>query len=162
MKQKYPFALLLLSVTLFSCKPKKAENLEEMARLATRPEAVLVKTVKLEKSTFYHELISNVVFNKTTNKAGIFKNAEVKTNAQVWVKNDLDGIAPFTPMNRSGYLFYHDDCLYCVLEAKEFSDAYGTASEQNKTSTKYLRKMATAFSSVNEFSNPVIMKVHLK
>ena len=103
-----------------------------------------------------------VVFNKTTNKAGIFKNTEVKTNAQVWVKNDLDGIAPFTPMNRSGYLFYHDDCLYCVLEAKEFSDAYGTASEQNKTSTKYLRKMAPAFSSVNEFSNPVIMKVHLK
>jgi multidrug efflux pump subunit AcrA (membrane-fusion protein) len=59
MKQKYPLALLLFSITFFSCKPKPAENLEEMARLAARPEAVLVKTVKLEKSTFYHELISN-------------------------------------------------------------------------------------------------------
>jgi RND family efflux transporter MFP subunit len=59
MKQKFPLALVLLLVIPFSCKPKKSENLEEMARLAARPEAVLVKTVKLEKSTFYHELISN-------------------------------------------------------------------------------------------------------
>ena len=59
MKLRYPLALLLFSTIIFSCKPKKAENLEEMARLAARPEAVLVKTVKLEKSTFYHELISN-------------------------------------------------------------------------------------------------------
>jgi RND family efflux transporter MFP subunit len=51
--------ILLLQTFVYSCKPKKTENLEEMARLATRPEAVLVKTVKLEKSTFYHELISN-------------------------------------------------------------------------------------------------------
>ena len=49
---------LIVSIT-FSCKPKKAQNLEEMARLSARREAVLVKTVKLEKSTFYHELISN-------------------------------------------------------------------------------------------------------
>ncbi len=38
---------------------KTAENLEKMARLSTRPEAVLVKSVTLEPSTFYHELISN-------------------------------------------------------------------------------------------------------
>ena len=30
-----------------------------MARRSSRPEAVLVKTVKLEPSTFYHELVSN-------------------------------------------------------------------------------------------------------
>jgi hypothetical protein len=30
-----------------------------MARRSSRPEAVLVKTLKLEPSTFYHELISN-------------------------------------------------------------------------------------------------------
>lgn len=46
-------------IMIFSCKPKAAENLEEMARLAAHPEAVVVKTVKLEPSTFYHELISN-------------------------------------------------------------------------------------------------------
>jgi len=51
--------LLIIIVLLFSCKPKTAENLEEMARRASRPEAVLVKTVRLEPSTFYHELISN-------------------------------------------------------------------------------------------------------
>ena len=59
MKVKYSITLLLVTSILFSCKPKKVENLEEMARRSSRPEAVLVKTVKLEASTFYHELISN-------------------------------------------------------------------------------------------------------
>lgn len=49
----------MLIASAFSCKQKTAENLEEMARRAARPEAVLVKTVKLEPSTFYHELLSN-------------------------------------------------------------------------------------------------------
>jgi len=49
----------LLILVLFSCKSKKTEDLEELARRASRPEAVLVKTVKLEPSTYYHELISN-------------------------------------------------------------------------------------------------------
>ena len=59
MKVRYQIILLLLAAIIFSCKPKKAENLEEMARRSSRPEAVLVKTVKLEPSTFYHELLSN-------------------------------------------------------------------------------------------------------
>ena len=59
MKLKSLIPLLLITALLFSCKPKSAENLEEMARRSSRPEAVLVKTVKLEPSTFYHELISN-------------------------------------------------------------------------------------------------------
>lgn len=59
MKVRYLFILLLTLTVLFSCKQKKAENLEEMARRSSRPEAVLVKTLKLEPSTFYHELISN-------------------------------------------------------------------------------------------------------
>jgi RND family efflux transporter MFP subunit len=59
MKVKFQIALLIFISLVFSCKPKTAENLEEMARRSSRPEAVLVKTVKLEPSTFYHELISN-------------------------------------------------------------------------------------------------------
>jgi membrane fusion protein, multidrug efflux system len=59
MKVNSFLTLALLFTVLFSCKQKKAENLEEMARRSSRPEAVLVKTVKLEPSTFYHELISN-------------------------------------------------------------------------------------------------------
>ncbi|OFY62525.1 MAG: hypothetical protein A2Y71_10390 [Bacteroidetes bacterium RBG_13_42_15] len=51
--------LLLFIALVFSCKPKTAENLEEIARRSSKPEAVLVKTIKLVPSTFYHELISN-------------------------------------------------------------------------------------------------------
>jgi RND family efflux transporter MFP subunit len=51
--------LAFLFTILFSCKQKKTENLEDMARRYSQPEAVMVKTVKLEPSTFYHELISN-------------------------------------------------------------------------------------------------------
>jgi len=58
MKVNYLIPLLLI-VILFSCKPKTTQNLEEMARRSSRPEAVLVKTIKLEPSTFYHELITN-------------------------------------------------------------------------------------------------------
>jgi RND family efflux transporter MFP subunit len=59
MKSRSHITLLLIITLLFSCKQKTAENLEEMARRSSRPEAVLVKTVRLEPSTFYHELISN-------------------------------------------------------------------------------------------------------
>jgi multidrug efflux pump subunit AcrA (membrane-fusion protein) len=59
MKIKSLIFLLLIAAIMFSCKPKKTENLEEMARRSAHPEAVVVKTFKLEKSTFYHELISN-------------------------------------------------------------------------------------------------------
>jgi RND family efflux transporter MFP subunit len=59
MKVKPQIILLIIILLIVSCKPKTAENLEEMARRSSRPEAVLVKTVKLEPSTFYHELVSN-------------------------------------------------------------------------------------------------------
>lgn len=59
MSYRYYLILFMLAFALFSCKPKKTENLEEMARRSSHPEAVLVKTLKLEPSTFYHELISN-------------------------------------------------------------------------------------------------------
>lgn len=59
MKVTLQIGLFLITALIFSCKPKKTENLEEMARLSARREAVMVKTVKLEPSTFYHELISN-------------------------------------------------------------------------------------------------------
>jgi RND family efflux transporter MFP subunit len=56
---KVRFILILLLISHFSCKPKKTDNLEEMARLSARPEAVLVRSVTLEPSTFYHKLITN-------------------------------------------------------------------------------------------------------
>ncbi len=54
----YPVILAAMVLT-FSCKQRPAQSLEEMARRAARPEAVIVKTVKAEKTTFYHELLSN-------------------------------------------------------------------------------------------------------
>ena len=53
--------ILILTIVLASaaCKEQKPANLEEMARRATRPEAVLVETVMLEPGVFYHELVSN-------------------------------------------------------------------------------------------------------
>ncbi|HCI55410.1 MAG TPA: efflux RND transporter periplasmic adaptor subunit [Bacteroidales bacterium] len=54
----YPLFLTVI-VLACSCKPQKSQNLEEMARRSARPEAVIVKTVKAEKTTFYHELLSN-------------------------------------------------------------------------------------------------------
>ena len=59
MKVRYQIILLLIIALLFSCKPKTTQNLEEMARRSAHPEAVVVKTVKLARTTFYHELISN-------------------------------------------------------------------------------------------------------
>jgi RND family efflux transporter MFP subunit len=59
MKVKFRITVFLVISLLFSCKPRTAENLEEMARRSSHPEAVLVKTVRLEQSTFYHELVSN-------------------------------------------------------------------------------------------------------
>ncbi|MFH0842569.1 MAG: efflux RND transporter periplasmic adaptor subunit [Bacteroidota bacterium] len=59
MKVRITLIVLLITAYLFSCRTKSAENLEEMARRSSKPEAVLVRTVKLEPSTFYHELISN-------------------------------------------------------------------------------------------------------
>jgi RND family efflux transporter MFP subunit len=46
-------------LTLASCKDKATDDREEMARRTSRPEAVLVETVRLETGVFYHELLSN-------------------------------------------------------------------------------------------------------
>ncbi len=103
------------------------------------------------------------VFNKITNSTRIFKNNDRDpSNKQVFLKNNLDNIIPFPPMNKSGYLFYYEGCLYSVIEAKDFMEAYLSATEKTKKSSKYLKSMESAFSSIDEFSNPIIMKVYLK
>ena len=59
MKIKALSTILLILISLFSCKQKQTANLEEMARLQAHPEAVIVKTVEAERTIFFHELISN-------------------------------------------------------------------------------------------------------
>lgn len=104
------------------------------------------------------------VYHKRTGTKIISYNRGYNTqDQQVFMKNDLDYLVPFPPMSkRAGKFFYYDECLYSVIEAKNFADAYNSASEEIKTSSDYLRKMAPVFSKINEFSNPVIIKVFLK
>ena len=52
-------SLTVIVIILASCKQKTTDRLEEIARRSSHNEKVYVKTVKLEPSTFYHELISN-------------------------------------------------------------------------------------------------------
>jgi membrane fusion protein, multidrug efflux system len=52
-------AILLLSVAFCSCKHKQKENFEDLARRSVQKSEVIVKTIKLEPSTFYKELVSN-------------------------------------------------------------------------------------------------------
>lgn len=83
--------------------------------------------------------------------------------SQVYLKNDLDFLVDFPAFNKSqGYIFYSGECLYSVLDAKYFMEAYNKTVEERKNSSEYLRDMKPVLSSVTEFSNPVIMKVHLK
>ena len=65
-------------------------------------------------------------------------------------------------MNKEGYLFYYNGCLYSVIEANDFARAFKSASSGIKSSSKYLKGMAPVLSNITEFSNPIIMKVFLK
>ncbi|MFO7575380.1 MAG: efflux RND transporter periplasmic adaptor subunit [Bacteroidales bacterium] len=51
--------ILICVLATAACKEQKPDNLEEMARRSSRPEAVLVETVLLEPGVFHHELVSN-------------------------------------------------------------------------------------------------------
>lgn len=103
------------------------------------------------------------VFNKITNSTKIIKNGnQARPDYQVYLKNDLDNIFPFPPMNKDSYLFYYKGCLYSVIEASEFAKAYKSTSPEIRNSSEYLRDMAPVFSKITEFNNPIIMKVYLK
>jgi len=102
------------------------------------------------------------IYNKVTGIVKISTNKYYeRLNSQVFLRNDLDNIMPFPPMNQNAYLFYYDGCLYSVIESTDFTEAYQKASEKTKNSTKYLKNMAPAFSKITEFSNPLIMKLYL-
>jgi hypothetical protein len=103
------------------------------------------------------------VFNKITNSTSIFKNKDQDpSNSRVYLKNNLDNMIPFPAMNKNGYLFYYEGCLYSVIEASDFAKVYRSTSTEIKSSSKYLKNMAPIFSKITEFSNPIIMKVYLK
>jgi len=134
------------------------------------PEGFWVHSVAESKSYLFLTLSSFkrpkifALFDKESGKIELSTIADFDSRGnQVFLKNDLDFLADFPVFSKSeGHIFYSGECLYSVLEAKYFSETYGKATEESKNSSEYLRNMRPVFGSVNEFSNPVIMKVYLK
>lgn len=102
-------------------------------------------------------------YNKNTDsiKMAINKNINF-VDWKIFLENDLDKIVNFYPIGPLGNLFCYKGCLYAIVEASVFAKAYKSVSTDTKNSTEYLRKMAPVFESINDNSNPVIMKVYLK
>ncbi|HLO58612.1 MAG TPA: 6-bladed beta-propeller [Bacteroidales bacterium] len=105
-----------------------------------------------------------VVYNKENNSTKLYpcngeRNIHTQRMMVVYLRNDLDGILPI-PFKRvfncsEGY-------FYAAINAMDFQKAWSSASEQTKTSSEYLRKMHPVLSQINENSNPVILKIHMR
>lgn len=103
------------------------------------------------------------MFDKRANSVKIFINKYYeRTFTPVYLRNDLDNFMAFPPMNEDGNISFYDGCLYTVIDAKDFAKSYQSVSVKTRNSTKYLKKSAPSFSTITEFSNPIMMKVYLK
>lgn len=111
--------------------------------------------------SFRHPMVF-VIFNKQKKSMKAILGVNDNDICLPCFRNDLDNLIPFTPMNSIGFLYYHDGCLYSIIEAKEFVMRYKNASEASKRGTKYLRNISNVLERIDEFSNPIIMKVYLK
>ncbi len=111
----------------------------------------------------YRDDIVFVVQNKKENSLKMILDRISKFSYNnAYFRNDLDGIVDFNPLNSQGKIIYYKECLYSIVDAKRFHTAYQSASLKLKNSSEYLIKMASIFNSIDEFSNPIIMKVYLK
>jgi hypothetical protein len=111
----------------------------------------------------YHNPEIFIVYDKNKDSFKAFRNLNYKRPSdQIFLRNDLDKIAAFPPMNKNGNLNYCKGCLYSIIEASDFVMAYNKASIKTKSATKYLRDIAPTLNKINAFSNPVIMKIYLK
>jgi hypothetical protein len=113
--------------------------------------------------TSFKEPTLFVVYFKNNNSIRIYKDEnEDKAFRQLYLKNDLDHLMDFPPMDWNTHLYYHDGCLYSAVYAKDFYRTYQLSTEGIRNSSKYLRTIAPALKNITEFSNPVIVKVFLK
>lgn len=133
------------------------------------PEGFWVHSLAESKDFLFFTLYSHkrpkifVIYDKGSRKVEMSTIPDFNSyGSQVYVKNDLDFLVDFPVFNKSGYIFYSDECLYSVIEATYFKEAYSKATERQKNSSKYLRSMKPVLSSITEFSNPIIMKIILK
>jgi hypothetical protein len=105
-----------------------------------------------------------VSYNKKNGKIKIYKRKEYRRiSEKVYLKNDLDYITDFALMNGNGYFLYYDNCLFSVIEAKDFIDSFKRTydSKLQKNALEKI-KLDQLFKEVTEMSNPVIIKVYLK
>ncbi len=104
-----------------------------------------------------------VTYDRNTGATGMNTLKEFKrAYTRVYLKNDIDNLIPFAPVNENGYFISSGNCIYSIIDGDEFSRYYRNASEETRNATKYLRQMAPILDTIDEFSNPVIMKVSLK
>jgi hypothetical protein len=107
-----------------------------------------------------------VIYNKESKSAKLYpcngdRNIHTQWMQQVYLRNDLDGIIP-VPFTTRDFYNYKDGYFYVTINAMDFQQAWSAASEKTKTSSEYLRKMYSVLSRINENSNPVIMKIHMR
>lgn len=103
------------------------------------------------------------IYNKKTDLVRIIRDKNVELPLkQIYLRNNLDNLVPFSPMNQNGYLTYSDNCLFSVIEAGEFANVYSKASVKTKNATKYLKGMISILDEIDEFDNPIIIKLFIK
>jgi len=103
------------------------------------------------------------IYNKKSDKLRIIthKNIELP-NDQISLKNDLDDLLPFSPMNKNGYMTYKNNCLYSVIDAGEFAKVYKIKNLRRGITEGHNKKINPSLNEIDEFDNPVIIKLYLK
>jgi len=103
------------------------------------------------------------MFNKMNGSLKTFSSNQIETDdTPVFIRNNLDKIIPFPVMDVDGFFHYFNNSFYSLIESKYFVQKYRNTSEKLKRSSTYLIKMSNILNNVDEFSNPVLMKVDLK
>ncbi len=124
---------------------------------------VETKSFLLLNLTSFKEPQLFTIYKKESQTSRIFSSNDSKNpTQQVFFKNDLDRFTAFPPANKNGYINYYNNCLYSIINATDFAEAYSSLSEEEKNSSDYLKSMYPVFSKIDENNNPIIMKVYLK
>jgi len=98
---------------------------------------------------------------KGNNSFTIFSSTKTnKLSGNIIINNDLDNLSDISPLV-SGKMIYSDNCIYCMVEAMELKNAFEKKID-SPVNHKLSRETEEALRQLDEFSNPVIMKVHLK
>lgn len=65
-------------------------------------------------------------------------------------------------MNKNGYMTYKNNCLYSVIDAGEFAKVYKIKNLRRGITEGHNKKINPSLNEIDEFDNPVIIKLYLK